>query len=147
MGSILAIDYGLKRIGLAISDPDRIFAFPYRTILNQSFDSVLSEISFFVKEKDIDLIIVGMPYSFSPSCSPEKRNHKNSMEKIVMNFVKKLKKKLNVTIETVDERLSSFMAEENLKESGLSSKKLKKFVDEEAARLLLEEYIQKLKNP
>ena len=145
MGSILAIDYGLKRIGLAISDSDRIFAFPCRTILNQSFDSVLNEISFLVKEKDIDLIIVGMPYSLF--LSPEKKNHKNSMEKIVMNFVKKLKKKLNVTVETVDERLSSFMAEENLKESGLSSKKLKKFVDEEAARLLLEEYIQKLKNP
>ena len=134
MGSILSIDYGLKRIGLAVSDPSRVFAFPGGVIENKSFDFVLSCINNVISEKEIDLIIVGMPY-----------NHKSenkTMEELVSKFIKKLQEKINIPIEVVDERLSSFAAEENLKERGISQKKFKKFVDAEAARILLEEFLK-----
>lgn len=139
MGSILSIDYGLKRIGLAVSDSSRSFAFPYGVIENKNFNFVLSSIKNIVDEKEIDLIIVGRPYH-------KKLENQKSMEELVCEFITKLKASINVSIETVDERFSSFLAEENLKESGLSLKKSKRFVDTEAARLLLEEFLQKSKS-
>lgn len=138
MGAILAIDYGLKRIGLAVSDPSRTFAFPHGVIENKNFDFVLSYIDKVVLEKEIDLIIVGMPYNMPGINKPE-----GEMVKNVEKFIEKLKGTVKISVETVDERLSSFMAEENLKERGKSTKKLKELVDIEAARLLLEEFIQK----
>lgn len=142
MGSILSIDYGTKRIGLAVSDPSRIFAFPCGVLENNNLKDVLSNIKNIISEKDIDLIIVGMPYDMNQNI----KNQDGQMAKIVQAFIKKLKEEITISVETVDERLSSFIAEERLKESGLSSKKSKKFVDEEAARLLLEEFIQKTQN-
>lgn len=135
MGNILAIDYGLKRIGLAISDPNRVFAFPYKVIENKGFNFIVSNINEIISEKSIDLIVIGMPYSMN--------NSKSSMEETVNDFVERLQKEVKITIETIDERLSSFSAEENLKESGISSRKYKDYVDMEAARLLLTEFLTK----
>ena len=141
MGSILAVDYGMKRIGLAISDPDRVFAFPCEVIENKNFDYILSQINNFILEREVDLILIGMPYSMNKKKSDEK---KNEMEVNVEKFINKLQKTLTIEIKIVDERLSSFAAEEKLKEAGVSAKKSKKYIDSEAARLLLEEFIQSL---
>lgn len=140
MGSILAIDYGLKRIGLAISDEEKIFAFPYNVIENKNLKYVLLEISNIVLEKEIDLIIVGMPYNM-----PGSGKLKGEMAEKVEEFVKHLSESVKIPIETVDERLSSFAASENLKESSISSRDYKMLLDKEAARLLLEEYIENSK--
>ena len=139
MGSILAIDYGLKRVGLAISDPGRTFAFPCDVIENKNPDYLISQINNLILERDVDLILIGMPYSMNKSNSDVM---KNKMEKNVEAFIDKLQKSVTIRIETVDERLSSFTANEKLKEAGLSAKKSKKYIDSEAARLLLEEFIQ-----
>ncbi len=138
MGAILAIDYGLKRVGIAISDPDRVFAFPCDVIENKGSNFLISQISDLISEKEADLVLVGMPYSMNKNSSDIK---KNEMEKQVENFVSKLKSSLSIQIKTVDERLSSFAAEERLKEAGVSAKKSKKYIDSEAARLLLEEFL------
>lgn len=135
MGSILAIDYGLKRIGFAISDPERVFAFPLKVLENKGFNFIASGINKIVTENSIDLIVVGIPYSIN--------KNKSSMEKIVTEFVKKLQKAVKIPIETIDEKLSSFSAEENLKEAGISTRKFKDYVDIEAARLLLAEFLTK----
>lgn len=135
MGSILSIDYGLKRIGFAVSDPSQHFAFPFDVIENKSYESVSSFIKKTITEKEIDLIVIGLPLNMDGSSG--------EMVKKVQDLVNKLKKEISIPIETVDERLSSFAAAENLKESFISSKKSKKFLDMEAARLILEEYIQK----
>lgn len=134
VGSVLAIDYGLKKIGLAVSDEERIFAFPHSVIENKNFESVLNFILDVVCEKNVDLIIIGMPFNMDGS--------KGSMAKNVDAFMEKMKKKINIPIQVVDERLSSFMANENLKESGLSSKVSKEYVDKEAARIMLGEFIE-----
>ena len=146
MGSILSIDYGKKRIGLAISDPSRNFAFPYDVIENKNFNHVLSYINNVIAEKEIDLIIIGMPYNMSYKVALDGEHKDSEMEALVKVFVTKLNETLKISIETVDERLSSFIAEERLKERGVSIKKSKKFVDQEAARLLLEEYIREIKD-
>ena len=136
MGAILAIDYGLKRVGLAISDPERAFAFPCDVIENKSFDYLTSRINGLILERDVELILIGMPYNMNSAAI------KNEMEKNVEHFIKELQKIIKIPIKTVDERLSSFAAEEKLREAGVSAKKSKKYVDSEAARLLLEEFLQ-----
>lgn len=141
MASILSIDYGLKRIGIAISDPDRRFAFPYNVIENKNLKYVLSCITRIIKEREIDLIIVGMPYNLSNQHSALSTKKGKSMQEIVSGFVKKLRKSTSVKVEIFDERLTSFLANENLKEQGISSKQSKKLVDMEASRLILEEYL------
>ena len=141
MGTILAIDYGLKRVGLAVSDPERAFAFPCDVIENKSFDYLFSQINNLILERDIDLILVGMPYNMNKNNSGVT---KNEMEKTVESFVNKLQKSITIPIKLVDERLSSFSAGEKLKEAGVSAKKSKKYIDSEAARLLLEEFLQNL---
>lgn len=134
LGSILAIDYGLKRIGLAISDKSRAFAFPCDVIENKSKTYVLSELKKIINDRDVDLIVVGMPFNMDKT--------KGEMAENVDNFIAFLKQNLDVEIKSIDERLTSFAAEENLKESHLSTKDIKKHVDMEAARLILEEYIR-----
>ena len=146
MGCILAIDYGTKRIGLAISDEERNFAFPFDVIENKNFNYVLDCFKNIIQEKEIDLILVGIPYGMTPQ-SKDGTSNKKSMEEVVCDFVKKMQNKLNVDIQVIDEKLSSFIAEENLRESGLNAKSARRFVDQEAARLLLEEFIQKSKKP
>ena len=141
MGTILAVDYGLKRVGLAVSDPGRAFAFPCEVIENKSFDYLFSQINKFILERGVDLILVGMPYNMNKNNSDIT---KNEMEKNVENFINKLERLVKIPIKVVDERLSSFAAEEKLKEAGVSAKKSKKYIDSEAARLLLEEFIQNL---
>ena len=138
MGSIISIDYGLKRVGIAVSDPGRIFAFPSAVLENKSVEYLIKEISNIILEKEADLILVGMPYNM-----PGIKIQKGEMAIKVEKFISKLKEKISLKIEIIDERLSSFMAEENLKEAGISSKKSKKFVDAEAARIMLEEYLSK----
>lgn len=139
MGSVLSIDYGLKRIGLAVSDPNRVFSFPCGIIENKSFEFVMSHISELISKKNIDLIIIGMPLNMQDKGI-------GKMAKLVQAFVKKLKKSVKVKVETVDERLSSFSALENLKEIGLDVKKSKKHIDEESARLMLQDYLLYSKN-
>ena len=133
MGRILSVDFGLKRIGLGISDPLRNFAFPVGVVENKSLDYVISEIKKIVLEKEVDLIIVGLPLNM---------NHtKGEMAKKAEEFAKKLIKTIGINVEMLDERLSSFQAEENLKDLGLSGKQSKNFIDAEAARIILEEYL------
>lgn len=138
MGSILSIDYGLKRVGVAFSDPNRVFSFPYGIIENKGFDFLVNKLKEIIEEKEVDLIIIGMPFNM-----PEIKEKKSDMALKIEDFIKKLSKEFShIEIETIDERLSSFTAEERLKEAGISSKKSRKFVDTEAARLMLEDFIE-----
>ncbi len=139
MGCILSVDYGKKRIGLAVSDPGKIFAFPFGIIKNENVDKVISEIKKITIDKDIDLILIGMPYDMH--YKKNSGQELSDMAQTVEKFINKLKSEIQVKIETIDERLSSFLAEENLKERGISLKDSKELIDQEAARLMLEEYI------
>lgn len=139
MGCILSVDYGKKRIGLAVSDPGRIFAFPSGVIKNENINQVISELKKIILDKEIDLILIGMPYDMHYNKNSDQPL--GDMAQEVEKFINKLKSEIQVKIETIDERLSSFVAEENLKERGISLKGSKELIDQEAARLMLEEYI------
>lgn len=133
MGSILSLDYGLKRIGVAFSDPMRSFAFRYGKIENKNLTFTLSEIKKIIEEKETDLIIIGLPLNMDKTNS--------QMSARVKGFADKLSKAVNLEVKFVDERLSSFEAEENLREAGMNAKKMKDYVDAESARIILQEFL------
>jgi len=131
---ILAIDFGTKRIGLAITDPLKLFAIPYDTIPNDQ--NTLEKIQQIVTEKYVIKVILG---------NPVKENGEDSIiSKNIRRFKTELEKKINLEIELVDERYSSEIASKRIIESVPSKKKRrnKSLIDKNAAAVILEDYLQ-----
>ena len=130
---ILGIDYGNRRIGLAISDTLNIFAKPFHTIDKNKKPKFLNEIHEVIKNKKIEKVVVGLPLNMKGIDSEQ--------TKIVREFVQTLKKKINIPIIFQDERLSSKSAKEYLIMQNISPSKNKKSVDSVAASIILQEFL------
>jgi putative Holliday junction resolvase len=133
---ILAIDYGTKRIGIAISDPLGIFATPRGIIENGP--RAIDEIKALILSENVSTVIIGIPRTL--------RNTESEMTAQVIRFRDKLIKMLTplgVAVESRDERLTSMIAETNIRSRELPKMKRenKSLRDEEAARILLQEYL------
>jgi putative Holliday junction resolvase len=133
---IIAIDYGEKRVGIAITDPLRIFAYPLITLNNDS--ALLQNINKLLNEYDCERIILGYPLK-------ESGEHSSST-KIVIEFKEELSKATVLPIDLVDERYSSSIAQQRIIESVPSKKKRrdKSLVDKNAACIILEDYLAAL---
>lgn len=134
---ILAIDYGEKRIGIAVSDPLGITAQPFATLDNDGTE--LEKIAGIIKDKEVTKIIIGLPLRLDGTQS------ESSMK--VLAFVELLKKSLPAElteIELIDERFSSKEINSRLVEFDVSRKKRKTSVDKLAATLILETYLARL---
>ncbi len=134
MPRILAIDYGLKRTGIAVTDPLQIIATGLTTVATPELISFLKQ--YFLRE-EVERIIIGEPKNLDDSDT-----HATGL---VRNIIKKLKKEFPaVPIETVDERFTSFLAKQAMLEMGLKKKQRrdKARVDEIAATIILQEYLQ-----
>jgi len=132
---ILGIDYGDVRIGLAISDKNGRLARRFLTVENKSLESAILEIEKLIVGEIIEKIIVGLPVGFKvESEQGKKTNH----------FIIELKKKTKKPIIVVNEVLTSKMAQENLLSAGIRGKELKRVIDQEAARIILQEYLDKV---
>ncbi|MBU4360430.1 Holliday junction resolvase RuvX [Candidatus Parcubacteria bacterium] len=123
MSKILAIDYGTKNIGLALSDDEQKLGFAYKTINN---NKIILKLKNICEAEDVEKIIIGLPINLSGA--------KTKSTEMVFNFVKKLKKELNLPIEMVDERLSTAQA------LRLENKN-KKNIDELSAQIILQAYL------
>ena len=135
MGRILSIDYGLKRIGLALSDPLKIIASAYGQIeaaatLEQTIDALLLKIS----SLDIEEIIIGYPLHMNGT-QGELATH-------VQRFVELLRTKVSSPIRLWDERLSSQQAKRVFDEANISRKKWSKVIDTVVAVILLQSYLE-----
>ncbi len=133
---ILAIDYGTKRIGLAVTDPLKMFAIPFDTIPNDKH--TLDKLKQIISEKNVVKIILG---------NPVKENGEDStISKDVRKFKSELEKKIDLAIELVDERYSSDIASKRILESVPSKKKRrnKSLVDKNAAAVILEDYLKEI---
>ena len=130
---ILGIDYGNRRIGLAISDPLNIFAKPFHTIDKNKKPKFLNEIYEVIKNMNIEKVVVGLPLNMKGIDSEQ--------TKIVRKFVQILKKNINIPIIFQDERLSSKSAKEYLIMQNISPSKNKKSVDSVAASIILQEFL------
>jgi len=129
----LAIDYGQKRVGLAISTSDEKLILPYKTLTYTSRKKLVSDISYIVDTENIQGIVIGLPIGIN--------GEETLITRQVKNLVRDLKKKLNIPIYLVDESYSSYNAEQSLKNRGMSAKKIKKVIDQQAAVDILNTYL------
>ncbi len=134
MPRILAIDYGLKRTGLAVTDPLKIIATGLTTVESKQLISFLK--NYFSKE-EVELIIIGEPKNLDDTDT--------HATQLVRNFIKELQKTFPlIPVKTVDERFTSKMASRAMIEMGLKKKQRqnKALADEIAATIMLQEYLQ-----
>ncbi len=133
VGRIMGIDFGSKRVGVAVSDPLGIIAGGAGTLANDG--SLLERLATIVREQDVVRVVVGMPYA------PDGGTGAKGAE--VEAFIGELRKRVTVAIDTWDESFSSVDAHRTFVETGMKRKKRrqKPRVDEMAARLMLQEYL------
>jgi putative Holliday junction resolvase len=132
-GRILAIDFGLKRMGLALSDALGITAQGLPTLERTRLDDDLRQIQKLVQEHAAERVILGNPVSHAGS--------ETAMSRLVAAFAEKLRRCLPCPVELWDERLTSKEANRMLRASGLGIEKRRRAVDRVAATLLLESYL------
>ena len=132
-GRVLSIDYGTKRVGIAISDPMRIIAQGVTTLGND--ETLIEELSTLARQQEVSRIVIGMPYSDDGG--------KGAKAMEVERFIERLKTAIDLPIDTWDESYSSVNAHRVFVQTGMKKKKRqeKKMVDEMAARLMLQEYL------
>ena len=133
---VLAIDYGSKRIGLALSDPLLIFSYSYKTILND--DKLWNNLDLVIKEKKVVKIILGVP------------NHENgklsSNAPMILKFKEALYKKYSIDIIEWDESQTSERAKEIIIQTvpGKKKRRDKGLIDKGSASIMLQEYLDSL---
>lgn len=137
---IVGIDYGLARIGIALSDESKIIASPLRTITSEkraelSVTKLLQELAKHQEENRYTLleIVVGLPLMMS--------GKPGLLADEVQHFVELLRAATSIPIVTWDERLTTVQAERSLRESNMTRKKRAKIVDNISAAILLQSYL------
>ena len=136
MGRIIALDYGTKRTGVAVTDPLKIIASPLVTLPSANLRPWMKA---YLEKEFVETIIIGMPLSLDGS--------ETHATKPVKDIIRLLKKDFpNVPIVTVDEQFTSKMAMQTLLKSGLKKKdrQKKELIDQTAATILLQDYLQGL---
>lgn len=133
MGRILAIDYGKKRVGIAVTDPCRLIANGLQTVLSHEIFRFLQE---YVSKEQVDLFVVGYP---------KQMNNTDSESMVYIRpFLTALKRKFpEIPIEVYDERFTSVLAHKSLLESGASKKtrRNKALIDTISATIILTSYL------
>ena len=133
MSRVLGIDYGERRIGLALSDPMGIIAKPLRIIDRKITTDYFSEILNTSKENNANIIVVGLPLTL--------RGEESQQTQVVRNFIEELTQLGKIPVVPVDERHSSTAAKRSLQEQGVKTGHEKGRVDETAAAIILQEYL------
>jgi len=135
MGRFLAIDFGEKRVGLALSDPMKIIAKPFKTIFYSNQNDLINKIALIIKDKKIEKIILGLPKGL--------KGNNTSQTNIVIEFYKYIKDKIDTPIVMEDERLSSVSAKKSLILQDIKTGHNKALIDETAAAIFLQLYLDK----
>jgi len=138
MGRIIAIDYGTKRIGLAVTDPMQIFASPLITVSPEEFDNFIEG---YLKTEEVDAFVIGYPVQMN--------NQPSKSVKYINPFIKKLKKTFpEKYIHLVDERFTSQMALRTMIEGGVKKRDRqdKSMVDKISASIILQSFLDNRSN-
>ena len=132
MGQILGIDYGERRIGLALSDHTKSIAFPFKVIRNENLDFILEFLKKLCIEKDIESFVIGLPLAL---------NGKNTLQtKKVRQFSRNIRI-LGLPVFLQDERLSSLSAKKSLIKQKVKTGHNKEKIDERAAAIFLQQFL------
>lgn len=134
MGRILSLDVGDKYIGLAASDPLGITAQPLETHRRGSFQEELAFYLELIKEKDIEMILCGLPLGMNGEDTPQTGKTRN--------YAGFLKKRLPVPLIFLDERLTTEASRDILDESGIDRRNQKQVIDTVSAQILLQDFLE-----
>ncbi len=129
----MGIDFGMARIGIALSDDTKFLASPYETYRRKGEEIDIKYLLTLIQEKKVDEIVCGLPMNM--------QGEEQDIAKLTRAFMDRLKQSIDVNIIFVDERLSSVMAEEMLKETERDWKKRKEKLDSVAASIILQDYL------
>jgi putative Holliday junction resolvase len=131
---LLGVDFGLKRVGLALAEARGRVVLPLATIERTTREALFGEILRLVREHAVDRIVVGLPLDLEGRQTLTTRQARN--------FAESLARRVDLPVDFADERLSSFEAEDRLREAGLHGEKLQGKLDGQAAALILENYLE-----
>jgi len=135
MGRILGIDFGTKRIGLAVTDPLQIFASPLKSVKNHEFESFIQD---YAKTESIDEFVIGYPVTLN--------NQPSKSVEYIDPFIKKLKRLFpEIPVNKVDERFTSGMALKTMIDGGVKKKgrQDKAMVDKISASIILQSFLDR----
>ncbi|PSR53677.1 Holliday junction resolvase RuvX [Adhaeribacter arboris] len=134
MGRIVAIDYGNKRVGVAVTDPLKLIATPLDTIPTKDIYDFLKK---YIQQQEVEAFVVGMPKKLD--------NTPTDVTGAVIGFVRKLQKEIStIPVHTLDERFTSRMAFQAMIDGGLKKKdrQNKATVDKVSAALILQSFLE-----
>lgn len=133
----MAVDLGTKRIGIAMSDPDGMFASPLTVITRKGGAQDLREVVALAKDYDVETMVVGLPVNLRGEQSVAAENAQKE--------IAQLRKLAEIPVETYDERLTSAAANKSMQQSGMGREDRKDKVDKVAAAMLLQSYLDKIR--
>lgn len=134
MKRVMAFDYGLRRVGVAVSDPLQIIANPLNTLQVKNQRDALEQIMELCREYEPELMIVGYPIGTG--------GNKTGQTRIVDDFIAELKKHTGLEVIIWDERFTSVEARSRLQEQGIRIQESNKgLIDQMSARIMLQEYL------
>jgi putative Holliday junction resolvase len=134
VGRLLGVDHGDRRIGLALSDPIPMIASPLKTILVNSNQDAINAILDIVEEYDIVLVVIGLPIGMKGNETAQTKHVQKFADDLVENGIK---------VAMQDERLTSVSAKKSIIEQKKKPSKEKGLVDQIAAAILLQQYIDR----
>ncbi len=131
--SALALDVGRKRIGVAGCDKTGLIATGITTIERAAFSEDIEQLRQLVKTRDVNVLVVGLPYNMDGTLGFQARH--------VQKFANRVSKILNLPVEYIDERLTSFQAEQMILAENRSPSRNKGLIDRKAAALILQQWL------
>lgn len=130
MSRILGIDFGSRRIGLALSDPTGTLASPLPFLENTGLPEVTAKLKDLIRAHGVQTVVIGLPRNMDGTYGPAAQK--------VRDFISQIQPHLSAQIVARDERLSTAQASRDLSSFGLNQKELRKKVDSSAAALILQ---------
>jgi len=132
----MAVDYGEKRIGLALSDPLRIFAKPYLMLENQGLEALVNSLKDIIQSSSVQQVVLGIPWAIDGRKTPKTEE--------TLLVLEHLQTHLETPVIPWDERYSSDEAHKELKKMGRSWQQARQEVDAMAAAMILKSYMASL---
>jgi len=135
----LGIDFGTRRIGLALSDPTGTLASPLPFLENTSLKEVVAKFQELVKSHGVKTVVIGLPRNMDGSYGPSAQK--------VREFITQIQPHIAAEIISQDERLTTAQASRDLSQMGLTQKDLRKKVDSSSAALILQQFLDRTRPP
>ena len=138
MPRILAVDWGERRVGLAVSDPAGIIATGLDTLEVRNPTDALTQVSEVARREEVEAVVVGLPLLMS--------GERGEAAEAAQSFADALARRVGIPVTTYDERLTSALSARRLREIGVRTGHARKKVDQGAAIALLESYLSRLQS-